>query len=364
MNKTFVTLAAWLLPAAMAWGETTSPPEKNQEKEVAYWADAVASRLKVTGYAQAGYTATLTENGQNANSFEMYRAILMVGANVTPQFYAFFMHDFKSKDMQEYYLEYRPLKALNLRFGQSKTEISMENPMSPTVLESISPMSQGVFWLCGADPLMGNPAGRDMGLMAYGHLFGGRLFYVLEVVNGGQTNAADKDNRKNVIAKLEYKPVPNFRLSVSGQLGYGTAMNASAYNPTVQVGETYRQNRYSAGVEWKSKRAGSDYHHHRCAVVRSELIGGKDGGCKSFGAYLSTALPIYKGLDVVAMADYMNYNTDARLKKTNLMAVLQYWIFKKCRVQAQYTYSLRSDAMKALQGNDRSLLQAQVQVAF
>ena len=217
MKKSITILAALMTAATMTWAETTSPPETKEEKDLKYWAEAVASRVKVTGYAQAGYTATMPEEGPNTNTFDMKRVILMVGANITPEFYAFFMHDFKSKDMQEYYLEYRPSKAFNLRFGQSKIELSMENPMSPTVLESIGPMSQSVFWLCGADPLMGNPAGRDLGLMAYGDLFKGKLRYVLEVVNGGQTNTADRDNRKNVIGKLEFRPDPRFRASVSGQ---------------------------------------------------------------------------------------------------------------------------------------------------
>ena len=60
----------------------------------------------------------------------------------------------------------------------------------------------------------------------------------------------------------------------------------------------------------------------------------------------------------------MDYNTDAKLRKTNLMAGVQYWIFKKCRLQAQYTYSVRNDAMKAIQGANQSMIQTQVQVAF
>ena len=236
--------------------------------------------------------------------------------------------------------------------------------MSPCVLESIGPMAQGVFWFCGYDPLIGNPAGRDMGLMVYGDLFNDKLGYVLEVVNGGQTNASDRDNRKNVIGKLEFKPVPNLRLSVSGQIGYGTAVADSKYNPTVREGDIYRQNRYAAGAEWKSKATGNDFYKNRCAMVRTEVLGGKDGGCKSFGAYVSSSIPLYKGLDLVWMADYMNYNTDMGLKKTNLMAGVQYWIFKRCRLQAQYTYSARSTAMKALEGANQSIIQTQIQVAF
>lgn len=385
MKRTFVFIAAMIAAITTVKAETLTTklgsgntdqamleehntlvgaPEESNDKDMKYWANTVASRLKVTGYAQAGYTATMPESGDNSNTFDMKRVILMVGAEITPQFYAFFMHEFKNNAMQEYYMEYRPCKAFNLRFGQSKIELSIENPMSPTVLESISPMSQGVYWLCGADPLMGNPCGRDLGLMAYGNLFNNKLRYVVEVVNGGQANKADKDNRKNVVAKLEYKPIPNFFVSVSGQKGYGYAMAESGYNATVALNEIYRQDRYAFGMEWKSKATGTDYHNNRCAMVRTEMLGGKDGDCNSFGAYVSSAVPVYKGLDIVAMADYMNYNTDAKLKKTNLMAGVQYWIFKKCRLQAQYTYSFKSDAMKALDGDNASTVQAQLQVAF
>lgn len=353
---TLTVLAALALPAAAEDGDST----------LRYWAEAVASRVKVTGYAQAGYTAAMNEGAPNTNSFEMKRAILMVAADITPRFYAFFMHDFKSGDMQEYYMEYRPAREFRVRFGQSKTELSMENPMSPTVLESIGPMSQGVFWLCGADPLMGNPAGRDLGLMVSGDLFGGRLRYVAEVVNGGQTNASDRDNRKNLIAKLEYSPVGNLRLSVSAEKGYGTAVAQSAYNPQVGMGDVYRHDCYAAGAEWKSKASGSDWFRHRCAMVRAELLGGRDAGVGSTGGYVSAAVPVYKGLDIVAMADYFNYNTTLKLANTNLMAGLQYWIHRKCRLQVQYTYSMPSSAKQSADGlaGNYSRLQTQVQVAF
>lgn len=364
MRKSFTILAVVLLTASTLWAKTTKPPETTEENDLKYWTKAVASRVKVTGYAQAGYTATIPEEGKSTNTFDMKRAVLMVAANITPEFYAFFMHEFKTKDMQEYYLEYRPSKEFRIRFGQSKIEYSMENPISPTVLESIGPMSQGVGWLCGGDPLAGNPSGRDMGLMIYGDLIKGKIHYVLEAVNGGTINTADRDNKKNLIAKLEIKPVPNFKLSASGQLGHCTAVTNSLYNTSVVEGQTYKQNRYAAGFEWKSKATGNDYHKNRCVTLRSEILGGKDGDCNSFGIYAATSIPVYKGLDIVAMADYMNYNTDNGLKKTNLMAGLQYWIFKKCRLQAQYTYSLRSDAMKAIQGNNQSIIQTQIQVAF
>lgn len=385
MKQTFTLIAVMIIAATMAKAETETTisdsgntdqaileehntlvdiPTETSTKDVKYWANTVASRLKVTGYAQAGYTATFSESGKNDNTFEMKRVILMAGAEITPQFYAFFMHEFKNNFTQEYYMEYRPCKAFNLRLGQSKIELSIENPMSPTVLESIGPMAQGVSWLCGGDPLISNGCGRDLGLMAYGNLFNNQLRYVVEVVNGSQINTSDKNNQKNIIAKLEYMPVQNLRISVSGQKGYGYAINKSDYNTTVAINETYRQNRYAFGLEWKSKKTGTDYYKNRCAMIRTEMLGGKDGDCNSFGTYISSAVPVYKCLDIVAMADYMNYNTNDKIQKMNLMAGVQYWIFRKCRLQAQYTYCIKSDAMKKIQGDNQNMFLAQLQVAF
>lgn len=340
------------------------PPADAKEKDFKYWSQAVLSRVKVRAYAQGGYTATFQNEGKNSNTFDLKRIVLMVGADIAPHFYGFFMHEFKSGAVQEYYLEYRPFKALNFRLGQSKNELSIENPLSPTILESISCSSQSVAWLCGADPLVNNGSGRDLGIMMYGDLFNSKLHYVIEVVNGGQINTNDKNNQKNIIAKLEYKVLPTLKLSVSGQKGYGYAVATSPFNPGIKLGDTYRQNRYAAGFEWTGSRAGRDFWRNRCPYVRCEALGGKDGDVGSFGVYGATTIPLYKQLDVVAVADYFNKNTDMHLRQTNLTLGFQYWIHTKCRLQAQYAYSIKSHEMKALTGGNYSQILTQVQVSF
>ena len=365
-----------------------APQEKN-EKDAAYWAQSVLSRVKVLGYAQAGYTATSQENGQNTNTFDMKRVVMMLGADIVPHFYAFIMHEFKAGNLLEYYMEYRPSKAVNFRLGQSKTELSLTNPLSPRIFESINCAPMAVSWLCGSDPLMSNGSGRDMGLMMYGDLFNNHLRYAVEVVNGGQINKSDQNNQKNIIAKLEYKPVKNFRFVVSGQKGYGCAVATSEYNDVVKYtgktvlnaegieeaetiihhitkGETYRSDRYAVGMEWMSSPKGTDYFKNRCVTVRAEALGGRDGECHSFGAYAATTIPVYKGMDVVAQVDYFNRNTDMNYKQTDLLLGVQYWMHTKCRVQAQYNYSMLRDEMKnvaGLPGNYRKFM-AQVQFSF
>ncbi len=340
-----------------------APKNKDGEKDLNYWAGTVGSRIKVTGYAQGGYTADFEEHGDNSNTFQFERAILMVGAEITPKFYGYFMHSFKNGSVQEYYMEYRPCKAFNVRLGQSKKQLSIENPLSPTVLEN-SGMSQGVDYLLGNDYLLGDASGRDNGLMIYGDFAKNHFRYYLEIVNGQKLNTSDADNKKNIIAKLEYLPVPNLKIVVSGQKGYGTALATSPFAPDIEVGEVYKRDRYTIGFDWKASPTGTDYFKNRCFSLRGEFLGGRNKNSHSYGGYLTTAIPVYKELDVVASVDYFNYSTDLGAKSTYLMTGVQYWLATKCRLMFQYQYSARSEAMKAIKGGNTHTLFTRVQVAF
>ncbi len=337
--------------------------DTKEEKDIAYWAKSLLSRVKISGYAQGGYYGDIVEGGGNTNSFETRRIQIKATANITPQFLGVVMYNFKGSSLQEYYLEYRPDKAVNLRLGQSKTELSIENPESNATLEGTN-LSQGVAWLTGGDPLIGNSSGRDFGFLVYGSLLKNRLKYYIEALNGGKINTSDQNNQKNIIAKLDYYLAPNFHIAVSGQKGYGYAVATSSINPGVVLDETYREDRYTAGFEWFSKKEPSDYYRHRSATVRAEVLGGRDKDVHSFGGYVTTAIPVSKGLDIVAIADYFNYNTSANLKRTDLTAGVQYWFYKKCRLQLHYCYSIRNDNYQALKGGNTHGIYSQFQIGF
>ena len=76
------------------------------------------------------------------------------------------------------------------------------------------------------------------------------------------------------------------------------------------------------------------------------------------GGYITTAIPVYQGLDIVASADYFDRNTDMKYRQTQATAGVQCWFYKKCRVQLQYTRTW-SEFQK-----DYNWIQGQVQVAF
>jgi hypothetical protein len=91
-------------------------------------------------------------------------------------------------------------------------------------------------------------------------------------------------------------------------------------------------------------------------------LGGKDGSVNSRGGYATVCIPVVNALDVVASGETFDRNTGVDgWDQTNLTIGLQYWYYKKCRVQFQYTRCLCGDKIST---NNYNWLQAQVQVAF
>ena len=361
-----------IMPSALMAALCCASAEGQQQNEhdLNYWSQALKSRITLNGYAQAGYTYTHYD-GRETNTLDVKRTLLWAKARVTDRWSLLFMHDFNSQ-VQEFYTDLRVTrgKGLTIRFGQFKNQLSLENPLSPTTMELIDVYSQGVTYLtgCGSDPLFGIQYGRDLGIDLYGQLFNDHLFYNIEVMNGRGINQKDKDNKKDIIVRLDYRPVAGLRLVASAQKGYGTSLVASSvYIPdanAIALGETYRRDRWTAGFEYKAGQ--NDYWQHRCASLHGEVMGGRDGETRSWGAYLTGCMPLGGGLDAVASYDYFNYAKGFGLDRHMVYCGLQYWFFTKCRVQLQYTWSSTwTDGLNtAWIDRPASRLQIQTQVAF
>ena len=338
--------------------------DKNQKAESPTVLSAIRDRIEINGYAQAGYTYTNPAGGTESY-FDLKRVLMWCKAKVTDRWSFLFMHDFKSV-VQEFYTDYRITKGkeATVRFGQFKHSYSMENPLSPTKTELIEVYSQGVTYLtgCGSDPLYGVQYGRDLGVEVYGDLMDGRLHYEVALMNGAPINKRDNNTDKDLVAKMEYRPVPNFKVSASGYLGTGHALMASPYCPEISVGDDYKRNRYAVGADWKSIADGGTLFN-RPTAVHGEIIGGEDGDTGSFGAYVTGTLPIAKTVDVIASVDYFNFNTERDFKQTNLVIGVQHWIYNKCRLQLQYTHCMPGKEMPTADGS-YGLLQGQLQIAF
>ena len=328
------------------------------------WMKDFTSRITFNGYAQGGWSYQ-DPNDVKTNSYNLKRTLLWAKARITDRWSFLFMHDFSSV-VQEFYTDYRITndKSLTVRLGQFKHSYTMENPLSPTMLELIDVYSQAVLYLAGEgpDPLNGVNYGRDQGLMVYGDLADNVIHYELALMSGQGINRKDANNQKDFIAKLELKPMPGFRVVGSGYLGTGNAVGKAAWNPDIKVGENYKRNRYSVGAEYKTEAySEGKFKEARPASIRAEWLGGQDGEVGSRGGYVTTCIPVYDALDVVASGETFDRNTKVDgWDQTNLTLGLQYWFYKKCRLQLQYTRCLCGDNL----GKDYNWLQTQVQVAF
>ena len=324
---------------AMASSLTASAQQKNSEID---WTKDFTSRITLNGYAQGGWSYQ-NPNDKPQNAYNLKRTLLWAKARI-----------------------YRLSKGneLTVRFGQFKHSYTMENPMSPTQLELVDVYSQAVLYLAGEgpDPLNGVNYGRDMGLEVYGDLAKGLVHYELALMSGQGINRKDQNNQKDFIAKLELRPVDGFRVVASGYLGTGCAVGTAAWNPEINVGDNYKRNRYSVGAEYKTQPyTGSKYKEARPASIRAEWLGGQDGNVGSRGGYVTTTIPVVDALDIVASGETFDRNTKVDgWDQTNLTVGLQYWFYKKCRMQLQYTRCMCGDMI----GKDYNWLQAQMQVAF
>ena len=362
MKKTSF-IKATLAVAMAVFSSTAAMGQQKSDKDID-WMKEITSRVTLNGYAQGGYSYS-DANGKTTSDFNLKRTLLWAKARITDRWSFLFMHDFSSV-VQEFYTDFRISKdnALTVRLGQFKHSYSMENPLSPTALELVDVYSQAVLFLAGEgpDPLHGVNYGRDMGLMVFGNLFDNKIHYELAVMNGQGINRRDRNNAKDIIGKIDVRPVDGLRVVLSGQLGRGNALDSAAWNPSVRKGENYRRNRYSFGAEYKTGQyAAGKYKEARPISLRAEWLGGKDGSVVSEGCYLTACVPLVKALDFVACGETYDRNKDqGGWRQTNATVGLQYWYYRKCRVQLQYT---RCFCEKYL-GKDYNWLQAQLQVAF
>lgn len=336
-----VTLAIFSSTAAMGQQNSNDISDNKKGrlefKEITEkkWFQELTDRIKLHGYAQGGYNYS-HQGGTNENAFNLKRVIFWVEAKITDRWSCLFMHNFTGFAL-EYYTTYRITrnKALNVRLGQFKNGLSIEGPLSCSYLEAIDLYSEGVNYLtgCSSDPLLGTQTGRDLGLSLFGETNNGKFRYELNVMNGQGVNKKDGNNFKDIIARLEYRPLEGLNIVTSGQIGRGhnilTDGKTSVYNPTILNGQDYKRNRLTAGADYRGK----------AIKLRSEYLAGWDGDAHSWGAYVTSAIPLgTPKLELIASYDFFNYNTDRNMAQHKAIGGLQYWFYKRCRMQVQYVY--------------------------
>lgn len=356
-----LTAAAYISSSAAADTLVAGSNEPKSGKLLRF----LSEKVSVSGYAQAGYqydTYDMAHEGA-FNKFNLTRAMIIADIEPIRHLDLYFMADLVKFRLHELYVRYCPAEAFYIRIGQYKTPFTIESNMSPSVLEIING-AQAVQYLAGidgSDICFGGGAGRDLGLEIGGAFFKigqdrRNLFeYRIGVFSGEPYNTAETNNRKDVVASLALRPASILKLHGSAYIGEGTAKTDNPYG-AFMAGDTYRRNRWSAGLEIKT---GPVY-------LRSEYMEGTDASVKSRGAYATLTGSPAKLLDIIASVDYLDRNIALNDWQCNYIIGLQWNIYRKCRLQAQYVYQQRSRGSKGIYSGIPSshLFITQLQVGF
>ena len=306
----------------------------------------LSEKVSVSGYAQAGYqydTYDMAHEGA-FNKFNLYRAMIIADIKPIKHLDLYFMADVSKFKLHELFIRYNPVDAFYIRLGQYKTPFTIESNMSPSVLEIIKG-AQAVQYLAGidgSDTCFGGGAGRDLGLEVGGAFLKigkdnrNLIEYRVGIFNGEPFNTAETNNRKDVVASLALRPASILKLHGSVYIGEGTAQEDSPYG-SFKAGETYR-----------------------------EYMEGLDASVRSRGAYATLTGSPAKFLDIVASVDYLDRNIALSDWQCNYIFGLQWNIYRKCRLQAQYVYQQRSKDSKGIYSGIPSshMIITQLQVGF
>lgn len=323
---------------------TTTLPAQSKVQTVL---EKVADRFTFTGYAQAGWE--YHDQSDPNNDFKLNKLIIMSNMRITDKWNAFAMFDFKGFTLQELWTSYQVKPWLIIKFGQFKTPFTIENPLSPSILETVGQPSLATsYMVMGSGAMMPSGAGRDIGLTVYGDA-GRYVSYNLAVMNGAGRGKRDDNSWKDFVARLTFHPFKCLDMSASTILGKGATNSLSAsYRDLIgqerEIKKDYMRNRLAVGAYLKTSPVDA----------RAEWMWGKDGEFNSNGGYVTTQVKNVgvKGLDLVASFDHLKtYETTDRFQ-----AGVQYWFFKKCRLQVGYSYT----KVTGLEGENGILTQIQV----
>lgn len=290
------------------------------------------------------------------HDFEPRVIFLSMRGELTKNLKYFILAEFVNPMPYEFWGEWTPAKEFNIRLGQMKTPLSLENQISLTDIE-------GVFNTRSISALIGmgddvqrqqnnkNNTGRDAGVMAYGNLLKTQthdlLEYKIGLFQGTGINTTENNNSKDFAANLMLQPIKNFRI------GGGVYLGEAKY---IKPGETEKndhvRNRWIASSDYRSERV----------YARAEWIRGNDGGISKEGLH---AMGLYyfvpKKFNAFAKVDYLNQNRDTSKEVIDYTLGLNYYFYGACRFQVNYTYS---DYSKSWGEKNSNVILGQMQIVF
>ena len=215
--------AADSVAAVSAADAARLPAEADALREKTSSWERILERLPaISGYVQLGYEAA-----ERSSTFFIKRVRLNLAGNLAPKLGYRVQIEFASPKVVDAYVEWKPLRQLNVKLGEYKVPFSIENTDYVPLKFELIEYPLGLRRLMGFEDVCGLSAtGRDMGATLYGGFFRRDgydvLSYDLGVFNGEGINTKDRNTSKDLSARLGVRPFPGLLLSASYYRGeYG-----------------------------------------------------------------------------------------------------------------------------------------------
>ena len=300
--------------------------------------------LKLGGYAMLTYQY---REAENIHDVRPRLAFISMDGKIGSNFRYFLLAEFVNPRLFEYYGEWTFSKYIGIKVGQQKVPFALENPISPTNMESIL-NTRTVSSLVGMNDDVGvTTSGRDIGMQIFGSFFDGLLSYNAGFFQGTGINIKENNQRKDFSGILSLQPIKNFH--IAGSLYLGEAVYSINDNPLT----SNTRNRWALSADYETERF----------YARSEWINGNDAGTLKSGIY-GTALWYFvpKKINGFLKLDFFDADTSIGSVATDYIVGGSYYFAPRCRLQLNYMHSQYSANW---QGNlNRNSLFAQMQVVF
>ncbi len=309
--------------------------------------------IQLSGYTQVRYRS-FAQPGK-ADGFDIRRSRLNLKGNVSGVWgYRLQIELAGTPKILDAYAEVKLNDYFRFTVGQAKIPLSFENLTSSYKLD-LADWSQVVDALVarGTDAL-GNQNGRDLGIQLGGTLIkqesGSLLDYGLGIFNGGGINAADKNDSKDLAARLVIHPIA------------GLDLGASLYN-----GRRYVPEQTTGGVTTPSRNVDRDrygfelVYNYKNLNVEGEYIHGTDDTIDREGYYLKAGYYfIPKKFQLVAKYDFYDPDSDvAGNASTWYVLGGNYYFTGNVKLQLNYTIKQEQDI-----SIDNNLATLQLQINF
>jgi phosphate-selective porin OprO and OprP len=304
--------------------------------------------VNVFGFVQSQYNMTFEEN-HTENSFTFERVRLGVQGAIPYDFsyYAVielspFMDANRNPYLLDAFVTYNRFKWARVSVGSFKTPLGLEtntacNDMitifrSTAVMQMVAPF-------------------RDMGMVFMGGDHETKIQYQLGLMNGSGLKRFDNNRKKDIVARLLYKPVDFLQIGGSFRTGYPSYNNDDDSRTTFggEIKATY--NGFTFMGEYIMDEG--DYNRDLGGGCGGELI---TLGEERSGGWAAIAYRTKWDVEPVFKFDFFDSGNAQDYKETNLTFGVNYFFNDWTRLQVNYVY--RTEEPTDFK-NDRFVIQLQ-----